>query len=270
MSKEREEPTGGSHQGPRAILRVPEVLIAIAEHGNGATLAGLSRQLEVPKTSLHRLLRTLEQAGYLVSISGAFFPGPESARLATALQGVTPQLAFPACARPVLEWLAGVTGETAMLGMLAEHGRDIIYVDVIESKAPLRYAPSIGDRRPLYAVPAGKAILAFQSPAYRINYIESTDFRPVTPETTPKADLPPILERVRLEAVAFDRNGYIAGGSALASPIFGRDGIVRNTVSVTGPTERIVAKLDRLRDLTRTAGERISRTIGYSGPFPPD
>lgn len=39
--------------------------------------------------------------------------------------------------------------------------------------------------------------------------------------------------------------------------------------SVTSPTERIIARPDRPRDPTRAAGERISRAIGYNGPYPP-
>lgn len=260
---------GGQNQGPRAVLRVPEVLSVIATHGEGRTLAQLSRDLSVPKTSLYRLLRTLEQGGYLVVFDGAYFAGPESARLAGALQGMPPQSAFPACARPILEWFARITGETAMLGTLLEREGDIVYVDVIESRAPLRYAPAIGDRRPLYAIPAGKAVLAFQPETYRAAYLKTAEFAPITPETTGRAELPAILEQVRRDAVAFDRNGYIPGGSALASPIFRADGAVRNTVSITGPTERIVASHRRLRDLTRKAGECISRIMGFAGPYPP-
>ncbi len=259
------------NEGPRAILRVPEVLMAVATADGGRTLADLCRDLGVPKTSLHRLLRVLEHAGYLVNASGTFLPGPESARLAAALQGGPPQPhpSFPACARPVLEWFAGITGETTMIGAFAEQSREIVYLDVVESTAPLRYAPAIGDRRPLHAVPAGKAILAFQPLAYRLDYLDQAEFVQATPQTTDKAELPDVLEQVRHEAVAFDRNGYVRGASALASPIFGRDGRVRHAVSVTGPTDRIAASLDSLRDLTRTAGQRISRILGFSDPYPP-
>jgi hypothetical protein len=138
--------------GPRAILRVTEVLMAVATKRGGGSLAELSQRLKLPKTSLHRILRTLEQGGFLVEQSGSYQPGPESFRLADQLRAVSPAATFPACARPEIERLATETGETVTLGVMAEGGAEIVYVDVIESEAALRYALRIGSRRPIYAV----------------------------------------------------------------------------------------------------------------------
>jgi DNA-binding IclR family transcriptional regulator len=82
------------------------VLIAIAVKRGGAGLAELSQQLKLPKTSLHRLLNTLEYGGYVIRQAGLYIPGPESFRLARLIGEATPSADFPACARPVLEWLA--------------------------------------------------------------------------------------------------------------------------------------------------------------------
>ncbi len=255
---------------PRAILRVPDVLIAVANHRAGATLAELASQLGLPKSSLHRLLHTLVQGQYLTLNAGLFALGPESFRLASSIGQSTSPADFPASARPVLEWLARETGETVTLSVLSDSGNESIYVDVIESEAPLRLTLRIGNRRPLYTVAAGKAMLAFRDNATQKAYLDQADFVRFTAETSDKAAMPAILKTARQYAVVFDRNGMIDGASGIASPAFDAQGHVHCAVSVAGPTDRMDAERARISGLVLQAGERISRVLGYGGDYPPD
>jgi DNA-binding IclR family transcriptional regulator len=255
--------------GPRAILRVPEVLMAISDKRGGSTLAELSQQLKLPKTSLHRLLHTLEHGGFLIRQAGLYSPGPESFRLARLIAQAMPAQDFPACARPVLEWLAHETGETVTLNALSDRGTETIYVDVIESEAPLRFTVRVGNRRPLFSVAAGKVILAFLPPSQQQHYLEQTEFLQFTPETTHKDDMPAVLRAAHAHAVVFDRNGIVDGASGIASPVFGGDGAVFCAVAVAGPTDRVEAHRERLERLVLDAGERISRIVGFSEDYPP-
>lgn len=255
--------------GPRAILRVPEVLLALAAKRGGSSLAELSTQLEVPKTSLHRLLHTLERAGYLAHQAGLYMLGPASFHLATLVGKAAPSTAFPACARPVIEWLAQKTHETVLLGVLSDRKTEIVYVDVIDSDASVRFTIPIGDRRPLFSAASGKAVLAFLSRVEQQTYTDNTEFTRFTPDTTKKKELPGLLREVREKAVAFDRNGKVVGASAIASPVFDGDGKVFASVSVAGPTERMETHRLQIEPLVRKAGERISRVLGYGFDYPP-
>ena len=98
--------------GPRAILRVPEVLRQIAARIEPVSLAELSQSLDVPKSSLHRLLQTLHRGRYLTLSANGFQLGPEAFRLANLMVRAQQAPVFPACARPVLEWLSGETGDS--------------------------------------------------------------------------------------------------------------------------------------------------------------
>jgi len=254
---------------PRAVLRVPEVLIAVAAAPGGAHLADLAMALNLPKTSLYRILRTLEAGGYLLRDDHqAYRPGPESFRLARVLAAATPAEGFPACARGQMGWLAAQTGETVMLSELSENGGESVYVEVIESDSPLRFTMRAGHRRPLYSVASGKAMLAFQRPAVQARYIELAEFVAFTPETTTRADLPAVLAQAAAEGVAFDRNGMIEGAAAIASPVFDGDGLAFAAISVAGPSERIENRRDGMAALVREAGEAVSRRLGYGGPYP--
>lgn len=232
-------------------------------------MAELAQALKLPKTSLHRLLRTLEGGGFVVRAGGLYRPGPESFRLAATLGQAAPSAQFPACARPVLEVLAEETGETVMLSTISDRLAESIYVEVIESASPLRFAMRAGNRRPLFAVASGKAMLAFLTPEQQQRYLDAADFLEFTIETTRKDEMPALLRRIRETGVAYDRNGIVDGASGVASPVFDQDGRAFASVSIAGPTERMDARRGLFEQLVLDAGQRISRILGYAGAFPP-
>ena len=263
------ELSGREEAGPRAILRVPEVLLAIAGSRSGIAMAELALDLKLPKTSLHRLLRTLEHGGFVVRVNGLYRPGPESFRLAAALGQAAPSAQFPACARPVLEMLAEETGETVMLSVISEKLTESIYLEVIESASPLRFSMRAGNRRPLFSIASGKAMLAFQPAEQQQRYLDQAEFFEFTQETTSKAEMPALLRRTRESGVVYDRNGIVDGASGVASPVFNQGGEAFCAVSIAGPTERMDARRGEFEQMALDAGIRISRILGYTGPYPP-
>ena len=56
--------------GPRAILRVLQVLEYLAAHPQGRSLAQMCEVLQLPKTSLYTLLKTLQASGHLELTQG--------------------------------------------------------------------------------------------------------------------------------------------------------------------------------------------------------
>lgn len=254
--------TDSPDANPRAVLRVPEVLMAVAASPGGAHLPDLVEALGLPKTSLHRILRTLESGGYLEREGQVWRCGPESLRLARLLAGGGEARSFPACARPAMERLARETGETVMLSELSHCGRESIYLDVIESDSPLRFAMRPGHRRPLYSVASGKAMLAFQPAEAQARYIEQTDFIRFTPETATREALPGILAEAAAAGVVMDRNGIIDGASAIASPVSDAQGRVFAALSVAGPTERIERNREAITALVRAAAQDVTRRLG--------
>lgn len=272
MARRSETPPaeGEPAAGARAILRVLNVLTALAVHPAGLSLAELTTRMGVPKASLFRILHTLRQAGYLEQGGGAVRLGAHAFALARMIGEVAPASPFPDCARPVLEWLAEHSGETVMLGVLDKGGDDVAYVTVLESAQPIRFAVGVGDTRPLYSAAAGQAMLAFLPDAARQAYLARADFVAFTPATRDAASLPARLESARQLGVARDDGGRVAGASGMASPVFDAAGVVCAAVSVAGPSERMGQSADRLIPLVREAGLRISRILGFAGAYPAD
>ena len=247
---------------PRGILRVPEVLIACASRPQGL-LATLCKELRLPKTSLYRMLRTLENGGYLTHEAGHYALGPASFHMASLIGQQQRSTSFPASARPVIEWLARETSESVMLGVLSDERTMIIYVSGVNSTEPLRYTLPLGARRPLFSGASGKTVLAFMPDDERETYLANMEFFQMTPSSPAREDMPALLVQVRRDGVFHERNGSFEGASALASPIFDNEGKSMAAVSLAGPTERLDANLERFIALTKSAAERVSRGLGY-------
>lgn len=264
-TKQDAETTGSS-----AGLRVLDILLALGQASTPQSLRQLNEKLDLPRASLHRLLRMLEAAGFLVEESEGFALGAQSFRLARHISGSLPKSnQFPECARPVLEWLASETCETVILGSLSDSRKEIVYADVIVAESPLQYAVPMGDRRPLYSSATGKAVLAFLPPAEQQAYIKEAQFEAITPFTTRRDQIDALLDEVRERGVIHDRDGHFVGAGAIASPIFDRTGAVFAAVVVAGPNERLDQSPTDIKLLVREAGTGISRILGYDSVYPP-
>ena len=260
--------TDGTEQasGPRSALRVMDILLAVAAEPEGLSLAKLSDRLKLPKTSVFSLLRALEGGGYLRGHNGRYGLGDQALKLGASLGQAR---SFPKCARPVLEWLARETEETILLGVLSEEGHEISYVDVIESEKPLRFAVRVGNRRPLYCTAAGKVMLAFSPKSFQTKYLAQTKFVKFTNDTSTKDELVAMFPEIRRRAVVFDANGIIDGATGIASPCFDEAGLVSCSITIAGPTSRLLATRERIERLTLKGAEQLSEILGYRGVYPP-
>ena len=251
--------------GPRSVLRVLDMLQAVAAHPDGLTLTEISSALALPKTSTFTLLKALEAGDYLDLRNSRYVLGLQALRLGVSLN--QPHL-ITRYARPVLEWLAQETNETIMLAVPAEEGHEVIYLDVIESDTPLRFVVRPGNRRPFYCAAAGKAVLAFLSIEFQQKYLDTTTFIKFTADTSSKEELIKLLPKIRRRGVVLDANGIIDGAAGVASPGFDRNGRVNCAISIAGPTARMLAQQAQFERLALEAGERMSRLMGYAGRYP--
>lgn len=254
--------------GPRAVLRVPEVLMAVAANPKGVGFAELCEHLGLPKSSLHRLLQTLEQGAYLTRRDGLYVLGPATTRMIQKLAEATFAEDCPRSVRPILEWLARESGESVMLAELTRDRYHVHYLDVINSPKPLRFTVPLGHTRPLYAAAAGQVMLAYLPADERRRYLASAEFMRLTEETLSPDELAARLPAMTAQGFAFERNGSFIGAGAVASACFDAGGQMRYAVSVAGPVERLEAAGAGLRELILEAGQRISQVLGYRGAYP--
>src|SRR5689334_21309843 len=143
-----------------AVARALTLLDRLARGREPMTLARLSSELALPKSSVHGLCTTLVSFGYLRrQADGTFLIGPRVMPLAEAFVAGT----------DVAQEFNGLWGsgglapeETVVLSVLS--GNEALYVAVRNSARPLGLAFNVGMRLPAYLSGSGKAMLA-QLPA---------------------------------------------------------------------------------------------------------
>lgn len=192
--------TSGGAAGPvKSAARALDLLDEIAAHGPGTQLQ-LSTRLGIPKSSLHALLRTMTERGWLqTDPTGSVYQlGIHSLVVSSAYLAGDPVLARAAA---VMDEISAATEETVNLGRL--DGAHVIYTAKRESVHPLRMHSPVGRRLPAYSTALGRAILAEQPEAVRTDLVPET-IEPITAHTV--TDKGAVLEIIDQAA----RLGYAA------------------------------------------------------------
>jgi DNA-binding IclR family transcriptional regulator len=153
-------PTGEAFQPVKSAGRTLDVLEALADGTGPRSLVELARALAIPKSSLHGILRTMIQRGWVeADATGTRFGlGVRALQVGAAYletDTVTGLLSG------VLDQLARQFGETVHLGRL--DGPHVVYLAKRESVHPLRLYSAIGRHLPAHATALGKVLLAERS-----------------------------------------------------------------------------------------------------------
>ena len=254
--------TAPQHATPRSADRLLAILEMLAEDERGCTLATLSKGIETPKSSVLNLMRALAQAGYVEHANGIYRLGSGSFRLASA---IVARRRFPEAGLPVLRRLAEATAETAMICEMVPGGDEFAYIAKSESTQSLRFAATVGDRRPLYSTAGGLVLLAYLPKGYVNEYLNRTAFRKLTPKTTTnRKDIEAMLDEVRERGYALTTGASTLGLTGIAAPIFSSGGLIGGIV-LGVPTERFELDRERLIAHTVAAGREVSEILGHVG-----
>ena len=213
----------------------------------------LARELGMHKSTVSRLLATLEGRGLVQRVGDRFTPGPELARLGALTD---PGLVLLPAARPVLVRLADETGETVNLAV--RRGDRALNVHQVASAHFVGLTDWTGRATPLHATANGKVLLAFgdESAPARLERL--------TPRTI--VDVPALereLDRVRRRGHATAVEELEEGLNSIAAPIRAPDGRCVAAVSVAGPSYRVTRRrLDSIAAACVEAGTAISARLG--------
>lgn len=208
-----------------------------------------------PRGTLHRQLSHLVQEGLLeLRADFAYVPGLRLLKLASASWA---RNEFRAVAAPFLERLHSETGETVHLGVL--RGREIIYLDKVESRQAVRMNSQIGNASPVYCTGVGKAALSVLDSQALDAIVSGMEFRRFTPQTlADRAALLAELDVIRESGIAFDREEHEPGIRCVAAPVFDAARSLVAGISVTGPAYRVgLERLDGWAPLVRHAARAI-------------
>ena len=229
---------GGAQQEAARSLRALLVLDHLARAQHPPTLAQLAQRLDMPKTTLMRLLAAMQRAGFVAATptENGFVPGPQATSLALATLRAC---AFTRACRAVLTKLVGALGETCNL--TAPDGDRVVYMERVETTEPLRLFFAVGSHVPMHCTASGKLFLASMSRLERSRVLARLPLTRNTPRTlTDPARLEAELDRLAARGIGIDNEEFVRGMSAVAVPV--RDGEDRVVAAVAchAPTARVM------------------------------
>lgn len=251
-------------QSPQSVTRVIRILETLCSSPGPMSLADLARVLGAPKSSLAALLRGLADEGFVVPAEGAWRLGGGAFGLGSALVEARRRVQTSDLLRDGMRRLAERSGETVLFAVPDADGETMTYVDVIESRNAVRFAVSVGDRRPLYATAGGRALLAAGPEEDAARYLGGLKAEKLTGQTeTARRRLADTIAAVRETGVAQTVDQMADGVTGTAAVIHGAAGNVVGALIVAAPSARLQDRLPVLEALVREEAAAISRSLGY-------
>lgn len=241
-----------------AVGRAVAVLDALAEAGGEAGTNELSRRTGVNASTVSRLLATLADAGLVehVEATGRYRLGVRLVQLGAAALA---RLDVRDLARPRLERLVELTGETATLSLAGDG--DAITVDFVRSPASVQSVAQVGRPSIGHATAAGKVLLAFGGGPLPLGPLRSYTAK----TTTDAVELAREVERVRRHGWAQALGEREEGLNALAVPVFGPVGELAAVLGLQGPASRFgPGAIRAAREPLLAAGRELSAALGWT------
>jgi DNA-binding IclR family transcriptional regulator len=231
----------GEYQPVKSADRTLEVLEVLAGSPNRRGLGELARELGIPKSSLHGILRTMAQRGWVeADATGTRFGvGVRALQVGAAYLDTDSAVALLG---GVLDELAAEFGETVHLGRL--DGPYVVYLAKRESVHPLRLFSAIGRRLPAHATALGKVLLAERGEA-ELDRMLPDPLPTLTPHTiTDRGALGGQLAAVRERGYAVDREENTEGIACFAVAVPYREPAT-DAISISVPVARTRASTEK-------------------------
>ena len=249
----------------KTIKSIDKALVILEEIKNNkqASLAEISKNLKINKTTAYHILCSLEQAKYIRKNNGTYKYelGIKLMELGFAF---SEQLDFTKEAMPYLQYLVDKYSETVHLAVMDED--QVFYVDKIEGTKSINIRSNKGKKLPLHCTGVGKVLLAFQPEATIKRIIDEQNLTRYTDNTIVNPqELNYELSKIRNSGYAIDDEEIETGLLCVAGPIFNYTGQVVSAISISAPKIRINTQTLKVYiHEIRQACDKISAALGYN------
>lgn len=256
------EPTGAESGAAsvRAVDRAIAILQCFTPDQPALSVIEIQKRVGLSRPTLYRLLQTLAQRDLILAEGD-----PQRFRLSHGvmklshvwLKGVD----VVTLARPIVEGLRDLTGETAALFKL-QGDRGICILEC-QSRHVLSISRGVGDSLSLTKGSSGKVLLGFMEPQCQSEILSTI------PRGAERSRLEEEIRLARERGYATSSGEIIVGAVAVSAPYFDHHGSVVGSVAIFGPSARVdEQKLLEYSELVRKAGQQISALLGFEKEQP--
>ena len=220
--------------------RTVDLFEAFAKLRRPASLSELAAAIGMPLSSCSNLVRTIQARGYLYMLRdrGPFYP---TARLLETAQTIAANDPILLRVAEHLAALSDACDETVVIGTI--RGKDVVYIDVVESKQAIRYSARAGSMRPVHANSIGKAVLSRMDRETRADLLKKISYKKLTARTLLSAeDLEADIRNSTRRGWFSNTKESVDDLGAVAVPVTINGGVFG--ISIAGPANRMQAAID--------------------------
>ncbi len=247
----------------KSLSRGLQLLEILSRGPQTQGVTDLARVMEVDKSTVSRLLKTLQRHGYVAQdeATRSYGLGPGIVPLG---QRALRRMDIRVEAKPYLNRLVAATGECAHLAVL--YGKSVLYVDQVTSDQTVNVDAPVGTLAPMHCTALGKAMLASQPEEWRAGFVSEQSLRAYTGRTiTDAGALLQHIGTVEAAGVAIDDEEFSVGIRCLAAPVRDHEGGAAGAIGISGPSPRVTdAQLAEWGPVVQQAAGELSARIGYA------
>ncbi len=247
-------------QSVRAVERALDILLCFTREEPTRSLTQIAESIHMSKTTVHRLLATLENKRFITRDKGTglYRLGFRFIEMASL---VLQDVELHRWAHPYLQRLSEEYGETVDLSIL--DGSQVIYLEVVESPQRVKLAAAVGQHLPAFYTASGKALLAYL-PEEQVKKIIADNLAEYSDHST--VSMPDMLADLRVTAArgyAIAEQEYEQDINAVAAPIFDANHHPIASIAIVGPSFRLTKdRLPALGESLRKMTQVISSEVG--------
>lgn len=224
------------------------------------TLAELDRSTSFGKTSLFRMLHTLEVNDYICKDSEARYS--LGLKLPYLGSSVIARQDLADTARPRLRAFCTKQGLSTHLARLS--GSRVVTIDVETPVRDLQVTGRVGMSPRAHSTAMGRAILANLTAAEREEHLRGVNFVSYTDSSVKsEAELAAVLEQAKQDGFALDVDDRYPGFGSIAAPIFDYRGICVAACGIVALSQTIAKRTDELSQAVIELAAEISSDLGH-------
>lgn len=226
--------------GNTPTMRLFALLEVIARKNQFFSLQGLVDELGLPKPTLHRMLQQLESAG-MIQRDGDGRQYSSGLRLRRMAENLLLNNTVHGARHAILRQLVEEVGESCNITSCT--GNEVVYLDRVETVAPLRFYLHPGSRVPVHCSASGKLFLAQMTPSQRRRLLGHVALAKYTDKTLLTMDqVEAEIDRVRRDGYAVDNEEFLPGLVCVAVLVPVKEGKSNIAVAIQAPTLRMTVE----------------------------
>ena len=211
-----------------ALARGLDIIRSFSEFNPLRTVSDLAAELKLARPTVHRIMLTLEELGYVVQTDNGYYL---SAKVIELGFGYIATRGFYGAAKTHMEKLAAQIDQAISLTELVDS--DIIYIGRIEVPKVVAYNVALGQRLPAHSTSPGRLLLSGLDDAEIDRRLNMPSLSNVKPMITLSLDqLKTEISKIRAQGWAMTDQTMSLGYRAAAAPVYDATGMMVAAIGI--------------------------------------